>query len=227
MAALEESVLVQLLANGILARAAASCGSPQTRNMATLGGNLANASPAADTATPLLVLDAEVVLQKLRSQRIIPLDQFFIGPHSTQSGHDLLTEIVVHNSKPHTAYSFLRFSRTELDIAIVNVAACIQLNQAGRCTHVRLALGAVAPTPIRAQKAEAALEGKTLTPGLIKIAADIASEEISPITDLRATADYRRQISQVLVRRALEECVQRLDAEHQTDNGLSNPGGSR
>jgi CO/xanthine dehydrogenase FAD-binding subunit len=227
MAGLEESVLVQLLANGILARAAASCGSPQTRNMATLGGNLANASPAADTAIPLLVLDAEVVLQGLRSQRTLPLDRFFIAPHATNAKHELLTEIVVHNAKPHTAYSFQRFGRTETDIAAVNLAAAIQLNRDGRCSHARLALGAVAPTPMRAQKAETALEGKVLTTGLIKIAADIAADEISPVSDIRASADYRREIGRVLARRALEECMQRLEGEQRAGNDVTFEGGSR
>ncbi len=227
MAALEESVLVQLLANGILAKAAASCGSPQTRNLATIGGNLANASPAADTATPLLVLDAEVVLQGARTQRTLPLDQFFVAPHATNAKRELLTEIVVHNAKPHTAYSFQRFSRTEMDIALVNVAAAVQLHRDHRCTHVRLALGAVAPTPMRALKAETALEGKVLTTGLIKIAADIAADEISPITDLRASAEYRREISRVLVRRAIEECLERLEPEKHAGNAVVPEGGSR
>jgi carbon-monoxide dehydrogenase medium subunit len=227
MASLEESVLVQLLANGILARAAASCGSPQTRNLATLGGNLANASPAADTATPLLVLDAEVVLQGLRSQRTLPLEEFFVAPHATNAKRELLIEVIVHNAKPHTACSFLRFGRTEMDIALVNVAAAIQLGRNQRCSHARLALGAVAPTPMRARKAEAVLVGKTFSAGLIQMAADFAAEEISPITDIRASADYRREISRVLVRRALEECMQRFEAEQQGGNGVSSQGGSR
>ncbi|HEX8924661.1 MAG TPA: xanthine dehydrogenase family protein subunit M [Terriglobales bacterium] len=223
MAELEQSVLVRLVANGILGKAAASCGSPQTRNMATIGGNLANASPAADTATPLLVMDADVVLQGLRSSRTLPLRKFFAGPHATVSNRELLVEIVVPPCKPPSAFSFQRLARTELDIAIVNVAAAIQWNGAHRCTGVRIALGAVAPFPMRSQRAEAFLETQIATEKMIAKAAEIASQEIAPITDLRASADYRREISQVLVRRALQECVERLESE--VSNGSAGRNG--
>ncbi len=226
MAALEESVLVRLMANGILAKAAASCGSPQTRNMATLGGNLANASPAADTATPLLAMDAEVVLQGLRTSRTVPLEKFFTGPHATMRARELLVEILIPACKSPSAFSFQRLARTEIDIAIVNVAAAVRWDEARRCTGVRLALGAVAPCPMRSRRAEALLEGQFATDKLISKIAEMASEDISPISDVRASANYRREISQVLVRRALQECVQRLEDEGSRHAGGAN-GGSR
>jgi carbon-monoxide dehydrogenase medium subunit len=226
MAALEESVLVRLTANGILAKAAASCGSPQTRNMATLGGNLANASPAADTATPLLAMDAEVVLQGLRSSRTLPLEKFFAGPHATLSNRELLVEIVIPGCKPGSAFSFQRLARTEIDIAIVNVAAAVRWDTARRCTGVRLALGAVAPCPMRSRRAEALLEGQTATAKVISKVAEMASQDIAPISDVRASADYRREISAVLVRRALQDCLQRLELESPDQAGGRN-GGSR
>ena len=226
MAVLEESVLVRLMADGILAKAASSCGSPQTRNMATIGGNLANASPAADTATPLLAMDAEVALQGLRSSRRLPLEKFFSGPHATLGNHELLVEIAVPPCKANSAFSFQRLARTEVDIAIVTVAAAIRWNVAQRCTGVRLALGAVAPCPMRSRRAEALLEGRAATEKLIMKVAEIVSEDIAPISDVRASAEYRREISQVLVRRALQECIQRL--ENESSNGTADHnGGSR
>lgn len=226
MAALEESVLVRLTANGILAQAAASCGSPQTRNMATIGGNLANASPAADTATPLLVMDAELVLQGLRSSRTLSLEKFFAGPHSTNSNRELLVEVVVPRCKPNTAFSFERFARTEIDIALVAAAASIRWDVKQRCAGVRIALSAVAPCPMRARRAEAVLEGQMVSDKLIRQATEIVSQEIAPITDVRASAEYRREISQVLTRRALEECIQRLVLAGSLHAGSRN-GGAR
>ncbi|HMK23507.1 MAG TPA: xanthine dehydrogenase family protein subunit M [Terriglobales bacterium] len=213
MATLEESVLVRLLANGILAKAAASCGSLQTRNMATIGGNLANASPAADTATPLLAMDAEVVLQGLRSSRRLPLERFFAGAHATISNRELLLEIVVPPCKSNSAFSFQRLARTEVDIAVVNVAAAVRWDARQRCSGVRLALGAVAPCPMRSRRAEALLEGQIATEKVVSRAAEIASEDIAPISDVRASAEYRREITRVLVRRAFQECSQRLEHE--------------
>ena len=226
MASLEQSVLVRLTANGILAQAAAICGSPQTRNMATIGGNLANASPAADTATPLLVMGAEVVLQGLRSTRTLPLEEFFAGPHSTNSHRELLVEVVIPRSRPKTTFSFLRLARTEIDIALVAAAVSLRRDAKQRCAGVRIALGAVAPCPMRARRAEAVLEGQLATDKLIRQAAEIASQEIAPITDVRASSEYRREIAQVLTRRAIEECVQRQVQESSLEAGSRN-GGAR
>ena len=211
LAALEQSPHIQHLANGILAKAAASCGTIQTRNVATLGGNLTNASPAADTATPLLVLDANVVLQGLRTRRHVPLAEFFRGPHETVANGSLLTEIVIPPGQPRTAWSFQRFGRTEMDIAVLNVAAGLQLDRRGRCTWIRIALGAVAPRPMRAPRAEAVLGDSILSKTRIERAADTVAQEIRPITDVRASAEYRTELSRVLLRRALEECAQHLE----------------
>jgi len=208
MADLEQSSLVQQLAGGILAQAAASCGSVQTRNMATVGGNLANASPSADTATPLLVMDAHVVLQGTRSKRMVPLADFFTAPHKTVANGSLMTEIVIPASKPNTRWCFLKFGRTNLDISLVNVAAGISLDKRGKCVSVKIALGAVAPVPLRCLKAESILLGQVVDEKLIQAAADAAAQEIDPISDVRASADYRREISRVLVRRALTDCIE-------------------
>ena len=211
MSALETSGPVRHLADGILANAAATCGSVQTRNMATIGGNLANASPAADLATPLLVLDAEVVLAGTKSSRTVPLMRFFAGPHETTMNGSLMTEIVIPAPKAHTAFAFHKFGRTEVDISLVNVAAGVRVDSHGRCNWVRLALGAVAPRPMRAVEAEGLMLGEELNQSTIERAATLAAGEIDPISDVRASAEYRREITEVLVRRALRECAQRLE----------------
>jgi CO/xanthine dehydrogenase FAD-binding subunit len=211
LTALEQSPRVRHLANGILAMAAASCGTLQTRNLSTIGGTLANASSAADLATPLLVLAAKVVLQGLRSRRQVLLAEFFQGPHDTVATGSLLTEIAIPPCLPHTAWSFQRFSRTGTDIALVNVGAGLQLSRRGRCTWIRIAFGAAAPRPMRAPKAEAVLADSILNKPRIERAADVAAQEILPITDVRATAEYRTELIRVLLRRALEECAEHLE----------------
>ncbi len=211
LAALEDSPPVQRLAGGILARAAACCGTIQTRNVATLGGNLANASPAADTAIPLLVLDAQVVLRGLRGQRHLALVDFFRAPHETAASGSLLTEIAIPSPKRQSVWSFQRFARTELDVALVNVAAGLQCDRAGRCAWTRIALGAVAPRPMRAAQVEAFLPGQRLDEATIVEAGEIAAREIRPIGDVRASAEYRRELTRVLLRRALRHCAQQLE----------------
>lgn len=208
MAALESAPLVQALGGGILARAAAGCGSMQNRNMATLGGNLASASPAADTAPALLVLEAAVVVQGLRGRRRLSLPEFFAGAHQTRLQRDLLVEVRIPASPLHAGWAFGKLARTQADIAIVNVAAGLQLDRSGRCRWVRIALGAVAPQPVRATTAEKLLTGQLLTRALIAQAAEMVVADMQPISDVRASADYRRAMSCVLVRRALLECAQ-------------------
>ncbi len=211
MAELERSTLIQCVANGILAEAAANCGGLQTRNLATLGGNLANGSPAADTAPPLLALDAEAVLADLRGKRRVPLTKFFSGPHQTAANHALLVEVVIPAAKPGTAFSCQRLARTERDLAVVSVAVALQLDRQQRCTFARIALGAVAPQPFRALAAEFMLAGQIVTRELMETVAAAAAAEARPITDLRGSAEYKRDISRILVRRALVECASRLE----------------
>ena len=211
MTVIEESPQLCTLANGILAKAASTCGSVQIRNMATVGGNLANASPAADTATPLLVLDASVVLSSSRGQRKIALADFFLGPHKTAAAGALLTEVVIPIPPRggRIGWSFQKLGRVEGDIAVVSASAGLQLDRAGRCKWGRIALGAVAPTPLRACSAENLLAGQQLEMGLIERVSDEVAREVSPITDLRASAEYRRDMSRLLVWRALRECAAR------------------
>jgi carbon-monoxide dehydrogenase medium subunit len=204
MATLEHSPAIRALAGGTLARAAATCGSVQIRNMATLGGNLANGSPAADTATPLLALDAEVVLADARGRRKIPLAAFYSGPRKTKT---LIVEVAIPVPPRGARWSFQKLGRTEDDISLVNAAAGLQLDSKGRAKWVRIALGSVAPTPIRAVNAEKLLVGRKVDESALAEVCEEAAREVRPITDVRASAEYRREMCRVLVRRALEECA--------------------
>jgi len=192
-----------------IAEAALQVGAVQTRNQATIGGNLCSAVPSLDGAPALLALGATLRLQAQGNERLVPIEQFFLGPRRTvlQPG-EVLTEIVVPLREDFTA-SFLRMGRRKaLTLSIVNVAAGLAMD-GQQVSQARIALGAVAPTPIRAYKAEQLLQGRKLAPELFAEAAAVAATEISPISDLRASADYRRKISVVLVRRALEIALAR------------------
>jgi carbon-monoxide dehydrogenase medium subunit len=209
LAELENSPAIRALADGILAKACSTCGSVQNRNMATLGGNLANASPAADTATPLLALDSLVVLATSRGRRRVPLADFFLGPHTAILGNALLVEVVipVPPRGRRVGWSFQKLGRTESDISLVNVAAGLQADARGRIKWARIALGAVAPTPLRARNAEILLVGCCLEDDLLEGVCEAVAQEVRPITDVRASAEYRREMSRVLARRALRECA--------------------
>jgi carbon-monoxide dehydrogenase medium subunit len=211
---LERSAALRRFADGALAEAAGTCGSPQIRNLATIGGNLANASPACDTAPPLLTLDAAVVIAGPRGRRTVPLDRFFTGVNRTALAGELLIEVVIP-APPllrggRGAWSFQKLGRLKSDIAVVNAAAGVAVDRTGRCAWARIALGAVAPTPLRARSAEALLVGRVPDEAAIEEAAARAAAETRPVSDVRATAEYRREMSRVLVRRALEECAARL-----------------
>ncbi|HQU35703.1 MAG TPA: xanthine dehydrogenase family protein subunit M [Anaerolineales bacterium] len=187
----------------VLASAAGLMASEQIRSLATLGGNLCNASPSADLAPPLIALDAVACLVSLSSERQIPLAEFFTGPGKSvlQKG-ELLKEIIVPPPQGKTAY--LKHSpRAFMDIAIVGAAVRIQ-QQGGKCLQARIVLGAVAPTPLRVRSGEESLEGQTLTDELIRQAAKISAEACSPISDTRGAAWYRKRMVEVLVRRGIE-----------------------
>jgi carbon-monoxide dehydrogenase medium subunit len=209
MAALEHSPVIRALAGGILAKAASTCGSIQNRNMATVGGNLANASPAADTAAVLLALDAKVVVASSRRKRTIALAEFYSGPHQTVLNGELLEQVVIPAlpGGGQWGWSFQKLGRTETDISLVNVAAGLQIDARGRIKGARLALGAVAPTPLRARKAEEMLLGSTFNEDLLTRVSEVVMDQVSPVSDSRASAEYRHEMSGVLARRALRECA--------------------
>jgi len=187
-----------------LAESGALVGSVQVRNLATLGGNLCNAAPSADMAPPLLALDAEAVIAGPKGERRLPMTSFFVGVRQTVVGPDeLLVELLVPDPGPHSGGTYVRHTpRRELDIAVVGVASQITLAN-GVCAKARIALAAVAPTPVRATAAERSLEGQPVTPEQIARAADLALEVAKPISDQRGSADFRRHLVKVLTRRTL------------------------
>ena len=188
-------------------------GSLQLRNQATIGGNLCNASPAADSAPPLMVSGATVTyVNDGAEKQNLPMEQFFTGPGRSVLGHDgLLLWVDLPEPPEHSGDCFQRFSpRGALDIGIVSVASRITLDAStGRIHDVAIALGAVAPTPVRAPQAEDSLRGQEPTPDAVALAGKIAKEECSPIDDIRGSASYRQVLVEVLVRRTLEQAIQR------------------
>jgi carbon-monoxide dehydrogenase medium subunit len=192
----------------VLAQAATQVGSIQVRNVGTIGGSLANASPAADVAPPLLVCEARVKTKSLNREREIPLSEFFTGVKKTTLGNDeLLTDIEVPKIPPRTGGDFLKVGkRNALVISIASAAAIVTLNETGR-NKIRIALGSVAPTPIRARKTESFLEERNITDQTINEASELVDSDVSPITDMRASAEYRKEVSKILVRRVLQKAI--------------------
>jgi len=191
----------------ILAEAAKQLGSMQIRNIATVGGNLCNCSPAADTALPLLILDAKVRLQSMEDSRDIPLSAFFKGPGESRLSSDgIMTDILIENSQPNTKTVFRKIGRVKMDLAIASVALLAEI-KGEKFQKVRLAVGSVAPVPLRIAKVEALLEGKSVSKELVAEAQKVASEVVAPITDIRASKEYRRHIVGVLVKRAFENML--------------------
>jgi CO/xanthine dehydrogenase FAD-binding subunit len=188
-----------------LVQAMGMIGSYQIRNRATLGGNLCNASPAADTAPPLLALGASLILRTIQGSRSVPLERFFLGPGKTVlEENEILTHIEIPLPEKKVHGVFLKHTgRKAMDLAIVNVAALASFDPDGDSQDVRIALGAVAPTPMRATQLERILEGEQMTPEMIKQAREEIKKEVSPITDLRASLEYRREMAGVMLERAL------------------------
>jgi carbon-monoxide dehydrogenase medium subunit len=193
----------------ILAQAAGMLGTPAIRNQATLGGNLCNAAPSADTAPPLLVLGAMAKTAGMEGEKIVPLEDFFVAPGQTILGQDhLLTEIQIPNMLPHSGGAYLKQKRRQgADLAVVGVAVLVVM-EGEVLKDVKIALGAVAPTPIRAKKAEGILRGKKLDQGLLEKSGQAASGEARPIDDIRGSADYRRELLAVLTKRAITQAIQ-------------------
>lgn len=193
---------------GLLAAACRKIGTPQIRNMGTIGGNLCNAGPSADSAPPLLVLEAKLNLSSAKGRREVALDRFFTDPFQTVMEDDeLLTEIILPPLPPRTGSSYQWLTKiTAVDETLVGVAALVVMDdKKGIVKDARIALCSVAPTPIRAKKAEEALRGKEVQDGLLEEVAMVVASETRP----RSRADYRRRMSAVLAKRAIKEALAR------------------
>jgi len=193
---------------GILSVAAGSMGSVQIRNRGTIGGNLCNASPAADLAPPLIVLGAKAKIVGCKGARTVDVKDFFIEPGvSTLQPGEVLFEVTVPETKRENI--FLKYTVSNLtEIAIANIAVSAELENE-MCKDVKIAMGSVAPTPLRMKKTEEVLRDRRITDELIRRAAQTASNEIQPISDIRASAEYRRGITKFLIKQAFESIMRR------------------
>lgn len=194
-----------------IAEGAGVVGSWQTMNMATLGGNLCNAAPSADTAPALLAFGAQAKVAGTSGSRTIDLADLFAGPGQTTLGPgEVLAEVLVPAPPPRTGSAYRRHTpRKQMDIAVVGVGAVVSLDGTDRIEGARIALGAVAPKPVRALQAEASLSGQNASDEAFARAAEIAAGECSPISDLRGSAEFRAHLVRVMVERMVREAVRR------------------
>ncbi|SDO34322.1 FAD binding domain-containing protein [Desulforhopalus singaporensis] len=190
----------------MLCSAARSIGSAQVRNLSTVGGNICNAAPSADMAPGLLALNAIVTIAGHENLRTLPLEEFFVGPGivNLEKG-EILTEIFVPTPTSGTQQVYLKHGpRRAMDCAVVGVAVTLLFEQpTGRCQQARIALGAVGPTPLRAKMTEKLLVGKTFNEFPLDRIAELAAQEASPISDVRASADYRCEMVSTFTKRAI------------------------
>jgi len=197
----------------IISQAAGQLGSVAIRNVATLGGNLCNGLPSAETAQVMLALSAEAKIIGPNGERYVPFADFFTGTGKTVLKPDeLLIEIKVPKLQPNSFGKYIKHSpRGTIDLAIVNITVIITLETDKRiCRNASIVLGAVAPTPLKAKKAEKVLKGKKITEELINIAAQAAYDEVYPREDsIRGSVEYKREMVRVLTARAIKEIMAR------------------
>jgi carbon-monoxide dehydrogenase medium subunit len=218
-------------------------GSVQIRNVATIGGNITTAAPSADTVAPLLALGAQVRLKSMKTERIVPIEQFFNGPGETvlEKG-EILTEILIPRPLSNTGSAYWKLQRRgALDLPILGVAVLLSLDKATVtcsdllctsspissilhslegdevfCKEVRIALGVAAPTPMRATKAENLIRGKKISDELLEEVAEAAAKEAQPRDSIRGEAWYRRDMIKVLVKRMAMRCIERILVPEET-----------
>jgi aerobic carbon-monoxide dehydrogenase medium subunit len=199
-----------------LIEAARVVGGHQVRNVATVGGNIVNASPAADFVPALLVLEANLDIVGPAGKRTMPLREFILGPGKTALGPaEIVTTIRFARLPGRSATAFLKEGRRKaMEISVVCVAGCLTLDPSGsRCLSARIAIGAAAPKAIRPQQAEAYLKDQSPGPANFAEAGRLAAEVSTPISDVRASAQHRRHLVAVMVERAMTMCHQRIAEE--------------
>ena len=193
-----------------LQQGAEEVGSVQIRNLGTPGGNIATASPAGDFLTPLLAGAASARLASSRGERTVPLDEFFLGPRQTVLADDeIIVDLHLPAPPPRTSGLYIKHcERRQMDLAFVGVAVSVTLAaDDGVVQDARIALGAVAPTPLRATAAEEAVRGQSLDDATLAAAGRLAAEVTNPISDVRSSAEYRRTMTDVLTQRALRQAA--------------------
>lgn len=196
------SPAIAKLANGVLSSSCCQGWPTEVRNTATLGGNVVGGGPFADSPPALLALDAEVVVARLDGEERVPIQEFFLDYRRTAVGQGILKEIQIPRPSGQMRGIFLKFGRTQVDHALVNLAVTLEMEN-GVCGKVRIALGAIGRTPQRILEAERILLDKPLEPDIIEDVVCMVTELVDPVIDLRASADYRRELAGVLTRRAL------------------------
>ena len=205
---IEQSSVVRARYPALAAGSAAFAG-VQVRNLATVVGNVCNASPAGDTLPALLAYDAQCRIASSGGERWLPLHEVFVGPGQTAlAAGEIMTELRLPAPAPNTGGLYIKHSpRGAMDISAVGAASVLSIAADGTCASVRIALGAVAPTPMRAYGAEGRLVGQVLNNDNIAEAARLAAQASRPIADVRSGADYRREIAQVLAERTLRHAA--------------------
>jgi CO/xanthine dehydrogenase FAD-binding subunit len=190
-----------------LRQAASTFATPQIRNMATVMGNVLRGSPAGDCSCAILALGGQVVLQGPKGERLVDIDDFWVAYGVTARKDDeLAVELRIPEPAPTTRSAFIRMTRVHEDLAKLNVAVRLEMNQ-NTCLQARIAMGCVGPTLVRLKQTEKLLEGKEITAELLEELATSARNEIAPIDDQRSTEDYRRQVAGVILGRVIEEAV--------------------
>lgn len=191
----------------VLVQAAKRIGSVQIRNVASMGGNIGNCSPCADTAPILLAMEAKAVVQSAQGTRVIALQDFFCGPGlSCLKEHEILVELLIEMPGANTQAITFKKGRVQLDLALASVAVLME-REGKVCRKLRIAAGSVAPVPLRLTEAEKVLENKEITEERIREAKRIAMESVSPISDVRCSADYRRRLVGVFVQRGIQSLM--------------------
>jgi carbon-monoxide dehydrogenase medium subunit len=180
----------------------------QIRNLATIGGNICRSSPSADSVPPLLTYEAELKLLGPKGERKVPLEGFMTGPGQNVLDQEILTEVIIPPQGGRYGTAFHSLKRTSVDLCKVNCAVKVVIDN-NQFADIKIALGAVAPTAVRAKTAEEALRGKEVNDKKIEEAAKNITEDISPVTDGRSTAEYRRDVSQVITKRVIMQAVER------------------
>jgi CO/xanthine dehydrogenase FAD-binding subunit len=196
----------------LIRQGAVHISSMQIRNVATIGGNACNASPSADSVPGLIACKAAVRIAGKNGERTLPLEDFFLGPsRSALCPGEIMVGFTIPPSPPDTYGSYRKYAiRGDTDIAIVGVAARLTLDSTGTVQEARIVMGAVGPTPLRARKAEALLMGQQISEELIQEVAIMAANESRPITDQRATMEYRREMIKVWTRYAVRDASGKL-----------------
>lgn len=195
-----------------LSEAASQVGTYQIRNLGTIGANLANGSPAADTAPPLIVLSAKVHLRNKHGTREMPVEDFITGVKKTAIRPDeIITSVEIPLNERLSSYWMRSAKRNENVISVVSVAVASEI-RSNRFGESRIALGAVAPTPILAKESSSELSGSSVNPATIETVSKLAAKESKPISDVRGSADYRRHLVYVLTKRTINKIVSLAEA---------------